>query len=105
MKQQLYLIISMVMLGCTKEKSGHTTTLIKNTTTHTIKLLPYKVTSIDVSYAKTIPPTSTVEVYSANVWGKTIEPCFGTLLQPYDSVVIKFDDTVMIPHIKFNLLY
>jgi len=94
-----------LLVACTKEKSGHTSTFIKNTTTHTIKLLPYKGASIDMSYAKTIPATSIIEVYSANVWGKTIDPCFGTLLQPYDSVVVKFDDTVMIPHIKFNLVY
>jgi hypothetical protein len=101
----LFIIPLIGVISCTKERSGHTSTIIKNTTTHTIKLLPYNGASIDMSYSKTIPGSSTVEVYSENHFGKTIEPCFGRLLQPFDSVVVRFDDTVMIPHIKFNLTY
>jgi hypothetical protein len=105
-----YLIITMrfvtlflLMTNCTKEKIGHTKTLIKNSTAYTIKLLPYNGATLDVNNVKIIPAAATVEVYSANVRGKTIDPCFGTLLQPYDSVLVTYNDSVKIPHIKFNL--
>ena len=105
MTRFIFFLLVLWMTNCTKEKIGHTKTFIKNTTAYTIKLLPYSGATLDVSNIKTIPPASTVEVYSANVRGKTIDPCFGTLLQPYDSVLVTYNDSVKIPHIKFNLSY
>ncbi|MEO6612756.1 MAG: hypothetical protein ABIT05_11745 [Chitinophagaceae bacterium] len=99
------LFLLVVSIGCVKEKVGHTSSFIKNSTSHKIILLPYNGTTLDNSTIKVINPNSTVEVYNDNVRGKTIEPGFGTLLQPYDSVVVSYDDTIKIPHIKFNILY
>lgn len=100
-------IFSFILLlnGCIKENVGHTTSFINNTTAHTIKLLPYYGATLDNANIKIINPNSTLQVYASNVRGKTIEPCFGTLLAPYDSVLVTFDDIVKIPHIKFNLTY
>ena len=105
MKQILFFSLFLCFIGCIKDKVGHTKSLIKNTTMHTIKLLPYKGATLDNANIKIVPANSTVEVYDANVRGKTIEPSFGTLLQPYDSVLVTYDDIVKIPHIKFNLSY
>lgn len=91
--------------GCIKEPVGHTTSFINNTTTHTIKLLPYNGTTLDNANIKIVNPNSTLRVFDFNVRGKTIEPCFGTLLQPYDSVLVTYDGLVKIPHVKFNLTY
>ena len=93
------------IMSCKKEEVGQTISYIKNSTSHTIKLLPYNTSVLDNSNVKVISANSTLEVYSANVRGKTIDPCFGTLLQPYDSVLVVYDDTYKIPHIKFNLTY
>lgn len=101
----LLLLLLIVFMGCIKEKVGHTKSFIKNSTSYKIILLPYNGAAIDNSNIKVINPNSSVEVYNANVRGKTIEPSFGTLLQPYDSVVVSYDDTIKIPHIKFNLVY
>lgn len=101
----IFFLLILCMFSCTKEKVGHTKTFIKNTTSHTIKLLSYYGATLDVNNTKIIPPSSTIEAYTANVHGKTIDPCFGTLLQPYDSVLVTYDDTVKISHIKFNLPY
>lgn len=105
MKQILFFGFVLFLIGCEKEEVGHTKSYIKNTTSHTIKLLPYNGASLDNSNIKIVAPNSTLEVYAANVRGKTIEPSFGTLLQPYDSVLVTYDDTIKIPHIKFNLTY
>ncbi|MEJ7625504.1 MAG: hypothetical protein WKF35_01470 [Ferruginibacter sp.] len=105
MKKLPFLIVVIFFFGCTKEKVGHTKLYIKNTTTHTIKLLPFNGGALENNSIKIINPNSEIEVYDANVRGKTVEPCFGTLLQPYDSVLVTYDDLVKIPHIKFNLPY
>lgn len=106
MRHFFYFLSFLYLLSCTKETVGHTKTFIKNTTSHTIKLIPYNGASLDNANIKIVSPNSTLEVYNANVRGKTIDPCFGTLLlQPYDSVLVTYDDTVKIPHIKFNLPY
>jgi hypothetical protein len=94
-----------LLFACSKEKTGHTKTIYKNSTSHKIKIIPYIGSSIDNSNVKTLLQQSETTVYEANVRGKTIDPSFGLLLQPYDSVVVSFDDTVSIPHIKFNLPY
>jgi hypothetical protein len=95
----------LILAGCSKEQFGHTKTFYVNSTNHSIKLLPYNGGLLLAGDVKTIPPLSTTEAYSASVRGKTIDPCFGTLLQPYDSVLVTYDDAVKIPHIKFNLSY
>lgn len=100
----LYLMV-VILPGCIKEEVGHTQTFIKNITNHTIKLLPFSGGAIDGGMTRVIPALSNIEVFSANVRGKTLDPSFGTLLNPYDSVLVVYDDTVKIPHIKFNLVY
>ena len=105
MKNIFILSFILFLNGCIKEKVGHTKSFITNTTTHTIKIYPYYGATLDNSNIKIVNPNSTVEVYKLNPRGKTIDPCFGTLLQPYDSVLITYDDVVKIPHIKFNLTY
>lgn len=93
------------LISCTKEKTGHTKTVYKNSTGHKIKITPFIGSTIDISNVKVLSPQSETTVYEINVKGKTIDPSFGLLLQPYDSVVISYDDTIKIPHIKFNLSY
>jgi hypothetical protein len=100
-------IISLILFlnGCIKERIGYTKSFIANATAHTIRLLPYYGATSDNSNIIIVNPNSTAEVYKRNISGKTIDPCFGTLLQQYDSVLITYDDVVKIPHIKFNLVY
>ncbi|MEO7266306.1 MAG: hypothetical protein ABIW38_15425 [Ferruginibacter sp.] len=105
MKKYILVFSFIPLLSCTKEEIGHTKSYLINSTNHNIKILPYIGASLDNSASKTIPPNSTIEVYAADVRGKTIDPSFGTVLQPYDSVVVSYDDVVKIPHIKFNLAY
>ena len=105
MKRLRLIILFFCAISCTKEKLGHTETFIENKTSHLIRLLPYYGAILDLNYSKTIPPLSKIQAYTANVRGKTIDPCFGTLLQPYDSVLVTYDDTVKISHIKFNSSY
>jgi hypothetical protein len=105
MKTIFISILMLLLNGCIKEKVGHTTSFINNKTAHTIKLLPYNGATLDNANIKIVNPNSTLQVYDFTVRGKTIEPCFGTLLQPYDSVLVTYDDVVKIPHIKFNLPY
>jgi hypothetical protein len=90
--------------SCIKEEVGHTNSIIKNDTNFTVKLLPYKNGTIDYTTAKTILPNSEIKVFDASVRGKNLEPSFGILLQPYDSIVVTYNDTVKIAHIRFNLL-
>lgn len=102
MKNLIFFSFLLFIMSCKKEEVGQTKSFIKNSTSHSIKLLPYNSGILDNTNIKTITPNSIIEVYSANVRGKTIEPCYGTLLQPYDSVVVIYDNLYKIPHIKFN---
>lgn len=102
---KLICIFSIFLFSCSKEKTGNTKTVFKNSTNHRIKIMPYIGSLVDNANIKTLPQQSETVVYEANVRGKTIDPSFGLLLQPYDSVVVSYDDTVKIPHIKFNLVY
>lgn len=104
-RNSLYLMAGIILPSCIKEESGYTKTFINNTTNHTIKLLPFYQGVIARDLTRIIPPLTNIEVYSDIVRGKTIDPSFGTLLNPYDSVLVVYDDTVKIPHIKFNLVY
>lgn len=104
-KTFLYAFFSILLTQCTKEEVGLTKTFIINTTNHRIRILPFNGSNLDNIRIKLIEPLATVEVYSASVKGKTIDPCYGTLLQPFDSVVVTYDDTIRIPYIKFNLVY
>ncbi len=105
MKKYILVLPFLLVFSCKKEEIGHTKSYLINSTSHNIKILPYLGASLDNSASKTIPPNSTIEVYAADVRGKTLDPSFGTLLQPYDSVVVSYDDVVKISHIKFNLAY
>jgi len=78
---------------------------ITNTTSHIIKLLPYKGTIKDSMHVKTIQPYSNTEVDNSSGRGKSLGFCYAITLQPYDSVLVTFDDTIKIPHIKWNLVY
>jgi hypothetical protein len=102
---KLICILSLFLISCSKEKTGNTKTIFKNSTDHRIKIIPYIGNLVDNANIKTLLQQSETVVYEANVRGKTIDPSFGLLLQPYDSVVVSYDDTVKIPHIKFNLVY
>lgn len=68
----------------------------------TIKIVPYRGSQINIPNVKSILPNSEIEVYNASPRGKTIEPSFGTLLQPYDSVLVSYNDSIKIGHMKFN---
>ncbi len=105
MKNTFAYVFCVLFFGCSKEKIGHTETFINNTTAHTIKIMPFNGSTLDLNNLKVIPASTTIEIYSANVRGKTIDPCFGVLLQPYDSILIVYDDSIKIPHIKFNQTY
>jgi hypothetical protein len=97
------LLLALTFVGCIKEDVGNTKTYIKNNTQHKIILLPYSGSSIDNHMRREIDPLKTTEIFHQVVRGKSLEPCFGTLLQPYDSVLVTYDDTVKIAHIKFNI--
>ena len=105
MKKLISFCLLGIFISCKKEEVGHTSSFIKNTTSHKIMLLPFNGAILDNASIKVINPNTTLEVYNKSVRGKTIEPSFGTLLQPYDSVVVSYDDTIKIPHIKFNTVY
>jgi hypothetical protein len=105
MKSLIFISFCLFLLSCQKEKVGNTNSVIRNSTNFVIKLLPYKNGILDNSNLKELPPNTDLVVYTANVRGKTLEPCFGTLLQPYDSILVTFNDSIKIPHIKFNLPY
>lgn len=102
MKQLLYLLTLVFFSSCVKDYKSTTATFIKNTTSHKIEIIPYTNGVVNNEYYKLIEAYQDLEVYSGNVYGKTLEPDFGTLLQPNDSIVIKFDDSVKITHLKFN---
>lgn len=105
MKFLFFLFFSLVFFSCQKEEMSHTKTIYKNTTVHKIRVVPFSGGIVDNQSIKLVSALSETLVYEANVRGKTLSPSLGTLFQPYDSVVVYYDDTVRIAHIKFNLPY
>lgn len=86
--------------SCTIEKYGSTETILKNDTDYSIQILSYK--GDKVYEEKNIPPKHSLVALKMNVKGKTIYPNYGTLLQPFDSVVVIYNNTVSVTHLRFD---
>lgn len=86
--------------SCTIEKSGSTETHLINATEHQIKILGFN--NGIMREISTIAPNETVVVLKMHVKGKTLYPNFGTLLQPYDSLKVVYDDSATAIHQRFN---
>ena len=84
------------------EDSSRSTTLINNQTNYSIQILPYREGQIDNTLAKTILAQQTSEVFQLRKAGKSPGPSFAIHLQPYDSVVVVFNQQKSITHLKFN---
>jgi hypothetical protein len=96
----LILVILINICSCTIEKYGSTETHLINTTEHQIKILGFK--NGIMKEISAIAPNETVLVLKMRVKGKTLYPNFGTLLQPYDSVKVVYDNSLSIIHQRFN---
>lgn len=93
----------MLFIGCvTKDYKSNTKTYFHNITSHKIEVLPYLDGMVSNADYKQINPYEHKMVLEMNVYGRTLSPDFGTLLQPYDSVVVVFDDSIQSTHLKFN---
>ncbi|MFT4062807.1 MAG: hypothetical protein QM642_10685 [Edaphocola sp.] len=86
----IHLLSLMLIEGCIKDYVSSTRTLMANQTPYDILIVPYKNGVLDMGNMRTVSAMETIEVYADNVMGKSLDPCWGTLLQPYDSVLVTF---------------
>ena len=86
--------------SCTVEEQGSTESLLINNTEHQIKIIGYQNGS--KQELKNLAPQETVVVLKMHVFGKTIYPNFGTMLQPFDFIEVVYDNKDTIVHQRFN---
>ncbi|MDI9318956.1 MAG: hypothetical protein QM530_00640 [Phycisphaerales bacterium] len=102
MKIILTVIVFFFFLSCIKDYKSNTRSYLKNESKHSIRIYPYTMGSVDSFGIFLIKPLGNLQVFESNVHGKTLSPDYGTLLKPYDSIVILFDDSIKVIHLKFN---
>lgn len=95
-------MVCIFCIGCTKDYKSHTETYLDNSTSYSIEIQPFQSGAIDMDQLVTINPHERLKVYEDNVWGKTLGPCWATLLQPYDSVMVVFNDERRSKHLRFS---
>ncbi|MBL7706492.1 MAG: hypothetical protein JNM21_13185 [Taibaiella sp.] len=98
----LSLILITIFSSCIKDYVSNTETFLINNTNHVIEIYPYTGGFTDPNSKIIIYPNERISVYKDNVWGKSLKPNYGTLLQPYDSVVIAFDTIYRVAHRSFR---
>jgi uncharacterized lipoprotein YehR (DUF1307 family) len=96
------ILILLFCFGCAEHKSS-TQTYLKNSTGHKIEVCPFLNGIPTNTDYKLVLPFENLKVLDMHVNGKTLSPNFGSLLRTYDSVVIKFDDSIAITHLRFNV--
>lgn len=81
--------------GCVKDYRSHTQTYLVNETSYKIEIVPYKdgIALYDIQIS--LEPRERKIVLDDNPWGKTLSPCWGELLQPYDSTIVIFQDSTI----------
>lgn len=95
-------LVFLMSVSCNKDYQSNTETFLNNNTNHIVEIYPYTGGFTDPNSKIIIYPNQRISVYKDNVWGKSLKPNYGTLLQPYDSVVIAFDTIYRVAHRSFR---
>ncbi len=101
--QNYLLLILITLSSCIKDYSSTTSSVIKNTTGHLIKIEPFINGNLENNSVIIISQCSEKKVIeNAMIRGKATGDCFGRLMQPYDSIIISFDGLKKSTHLKFS---
>ena len=93
-----FLIINLLLSSCI-EQNGFTESVIVNTSSHDVRLLPYKNNAIDSEYIADISAHTQTRVLFTSAGLGNIEPCYNSTAASYDSVVFVYDVAVKIAHL------
>lgn len=102
MKKLLLALFVISFSSCIKDYKSSTATYLHNETEHTIEIAPYKDGLVVSGDAKIIQPNERQRVYDDSPYGRSLAPCWGRLIQPYDSVVVTFDASRRTVHLSFR---
>jgi hypothetical protein len=99
------LICAFILFGssCIKDYYSVAQSIIKNSTNHQIKILPYK-DGIPLNDQLVLigPNANDSIIKHSTIKGKSLGQPYGTYLMPYDSVLIWFDDVKYSKHLRFG---
>ncbi|MCC6186441.1 MAG: hypothetical protein IT256_04745, partial [Chitinophagaceae bacterium] len=100
--KNIIILVSVFFISCTKDYKSGTKSYLINNTNYQIVIVPYFKNIVDSTMLQSLKPFEKKQVFESSVMGKTLSPDFGTLVQPYDSVLIIFDEKYRSKHLKFN---
>ncbi|MBL7706490.1 MAG: hypothetical protein JNM21_13175 [Taibaiella sp.] len=98
----LSLILITIFSSCIKDYVSNTETFLINNTNHVIEIYPYTGGFTHPSNKVIIYPNQRISVLKENVRGKSLNPIYGTNLQPFDSTVVTFDTIYRVTHRSFR---
>lgn len=99
-KIQLYILILM-LTSCSVEESTYTTSYIYNSSKHSIKISPYYQGNIVKEDSVNIGVNQTYKILDKNNRGKGSGFSYPLYIANYDSIQIRFDDSIQIHHYSF----
>jgi len=106
LKKLFFLIIPLSIFGCMiDEAPAWVDSHIKNSTSHSIKLLPYRCGMVDNERIVVIKPDVDTVVDRMSQPGKSFQPTYINNLSFFDSILVTFDDSIKIPHIRCDSTY
>jgi hypothetical protein len=101
--KQIIILTMLFCSACIKDYSSLTSSFIKNDTGHLILIEPYFNGLVDNNYTVELYPNEEKQLLkNVVVKGKSLGNAYGTYLQPFDSIIIHFDNTKFSIHTKFN---
>lgn len=101
-KGMFTLILITISSSCIKDYVSNTETFLINNTNHVIEIYPYTGGFTHPSNKVIIYPNQRISVLKENVRGKSLNPIYGTTLQPFDSTVVVFDTIYSVSHRSFR---
>lgn len=99
MKKWVIFFISLVNIGCIKDKRSITDVIISNATIHKVTLVPYLNGFVDSSKYKILQAKSSISIENNFQKGKTKIPVvFWDYFKNLDSLVVIWDDIYSMTH-------
>jgi hypothetical protein len=101
-----YLVLCFVIIiasSCIKDYASVSSSILVNSTSHTIKILPYMFGDPLFSQSITLQPNSKDSIFRTKpVKGKSLGDPYGVFLRPYDSVIVLFNNVKSSKHQRFG---
>ncbi len=92
------LVVALSFIACKKETEYTSRGTLVNSSSHNIRMKGYP--GAGTKYLSDLAPSDTAEVYFYSLTGTTLPTKYMYKLLDYDSIVVRFDDTLRAVHVS-----